>query len=160
MDHEAKTELMSVVDGLSPEARASIASLREDQVILLHFGLGGYIRNQIRQGRLPALFRWSRTQVPEHVKHLDDVTFPIHVEVWRLVNDASTPVDHQSCPDCLSRLYFKICSISARFMRPAVRRKAKWPEPHGGRAWEFSCAAAVRQVAWECQSADHDALVF
>jgi hypothetical protein len=91
MDHEAKTELMSIVDGLSPEGRASIASLREDQVIRLHFGLGMYIRNQIRQGRLQALFRWSRTQVPEHVKSLDDVTFPIIVEVWRLVNDAPAP---------------------------------------------------------------------
>lgn len=90
MDHEAKTELMSIVDGLSLEARASIASLREDQVILLHHGLGMYIRNQIRHNRLSALFRWSRTQVPEHVKHLDDVTFPILVEVWRVVNDAST----------------------------------------------------------------------
>jgi hypothetical protein len=64
MDHEAKIELMPIVDGLSPEGRASISSLREDQVMRLHFGLGMYIRNQIRQGRLPALFRWSRTQVP------------------------------------------------------------------------------------------------
>jgi hypothetical protein len=60
MDHEAKTELMSIVDGLSPKGRASIASLREDQVSKLHFGFGLYIRNQIRQGRLQALFRWSR----------------------------------------------------------------------------------------------------
>jgi hypothetical protein len=91
MDHEAKAELISIFDGLSPEGRAAIASLREDQVIKLHFGLGLYIRNQIRQGRLQALFRWSRTQVPEHVKNLDDVTFPILVEVWRLVIDTPAP---------------------------------------------------------------------
>jgi hypothetical protein len=42
MDYEAETELMSIVDGLSPEGRASIASLREDQVTQLHFGLGVY----------------------------------------------------------------------------------------------------------------------
>jgi hypothetical protein len=44
MDLEAETELKSIVDGLSPEGRASIASLREDWVTQLHFGLGVYIR--------------------------------------------------------------------------------------------------------------------
>jgi hypothetical protein len=89
MDHEAKAELMSIVVGLSTEARASIAGLREDQIILLHHELGMYIRNRIRHDRLSALLRWSRTQVPEHVKDLDDVMFPILVEIWRLVKNGS-----------------------------------------------------------------------
>jgi hypothetical protein len=54
MDHEAKTKLMSIVDRLSMEARAFIASLPEDHVMRLHLRLGTYIRNQIRRGRLPA----------------------------------------------------------------------------------------------------------
>jgi hypothetical protein len=99
MDHEAKTELMSIVDGLSPEGRASIANLREDQVMRLHFGLGMYIRNQIRQGRLPALFRWSQTQVPGHMRHFDDVTFPILVEVWKLVNTPPPVAEKNYRPD-------------------------------------------------------------
>ena len=45
---------MSIVDGLSMEARAFIASLAEDHGTRLHQRLGTYIRNQIRRGRLPA----------------------------------------------------------------------------------------------------------
>jgi hypothetical protein len=96
VDDEAKAELMSIVDGLSPDARTSIAALPEERVIKLHFGLGAYIRNQIRQGGLRALYRWSRTQVPEDVKHFDSVTWPIVVEVWRAVKSSSNAISAKS----------------------------------------------------------------
>lgn len=90
MDHEAKIELKSIVDGLSTEDRAFIAGLPEDGVVFhLHFGLGTYIRNQIRQGEFPALFRWSQTQLPELIGDLDDLTEPILLEIWRLVQESS-----------------------------------------------------------------------
>ena len=91
MDEDAHRELMSIIERLTADDRAYIAGLEESQVIRLHHGFGTYIRNQIRAGELRALFRWSRTQVPVDVRHFDDVTWPIVMEVWRTVKAPPAP---------------------------------------------------------------------
>ena len=83
MDQQAKRELMSIIDGLSAESRECIATLPEDRVNRLHFGLGTYIRNEHRQGRLTALFRWARTQISKEEMSFDSLSRPILLEVWR-----------------------------------------------------------------------------
>ena len=91
MDDEARQDLMSIVDRLTADDRAYIAGLEESQVIRLHMGLGMAIRNRIRAGALQALFRWSHSQVPDDVRHFDDVTWPIVLEVWRTVRIPAGP---------------------------------------------------------------------
>ena len=88
VDEEAKRELISVIDALSAEDRAFIANLREGGLYRLHHGLGTYIRNQFRQGGLPALFRWSRSQLSV-VNHFDDLSGPILREIWRVLRTSS-----------------------------------------------------------------------
>jgi hypothetical protein len=83
LDEQAERELMSIIDGLSTEVREFIATLREDRVNRLHFGLGMYIRNQHRQGGLTTLFRWARTQISEEEISLDSSSWPILLEVWK-----------------------------------------------------------------------------
>jgi len=88
MDEEARTELNIIIEGLTPRDRAFIATLAENEVIRLHFGLGTWIRNQMRHGKMKALLRWSRTQVPER-PHFDDLSWPILVEVWKTLRSSS-----------------------------------------------------------------------
>ena len=83
MDQHAKQELMSIVDELSAEDRAFIASFSEDKIIRLHHGLGTYIRNANRGGRFGALFRWAETQLGTERRSFDALSWPILVEVWR-----------------------------------------------------------------------------
>ena len=89
MDEEAKPELVSIIAGLPTDSRQYIANLAEDQVIRLHHGLGTYIRNQYRHGRFRALFRWAGTQMPAEEKHLDSLSWPILLEVWKQVSASS-----------------------------------------------------------------------
>src|SRR5215471_6092949 len=53
-----------------------------------HFGLGTWIRNQMRHGKMKSLLRWSRTQLPER-HHFDDLSWPILVEVWKTLRSSS-----------------------------------------------------------------------
>jgi hypothetical protein len=95
MDHEARVELMPLIEGLTDQARTYIASLPEQHVILLHHGFGMGVRNEIRAGGLWALFRWSQTQVPHDVHHFDNVTWPIIYEVWKTLRLSVVPTPGQ-----------------------------------------------------------------
>lgn len=85
MDEEARLQLLSIIQRISPEDRRRIADLPEDQVFTLHFGLGMGIRNMIRSGELAALYRWSRAQVPREFGDLDEFAWPIVPEVWKVL---------------------------------------------------------------------------
>jgi hypothetical protein len=89
VDEQAKRELTSIIDGLSAESREFIAALPEDRVGRLHFGLGVYIRNEHRQGRLTALFRWARTQISKEPMSFDSLSRPILREVWKQVKSSA-----------------------------------------------------------------------
>jgi hypothetical protein len=85
MDEEARLQLMSIIDRIPPGERRTIAELSEERVILLHHGLGMFIRNMIRSGELGALFRWSCAQAPGEPRSLDSLAWPILLEVWKVL---------------------------------------------------------------------------
>lgn len=92
MTPEAYAEIIVIVDDLSIEERTFVSALPEElDVILLHHSIGTGIRNRVRSGEIPALFAWSRTQIPAHVGHLDDVTWPIVLAVWRTLKGDRLP---------------------------------------------------------------------
>jgi len=88
---EAYAEMAGIIDALSIEERTFVSALPEADVILLHHGIGTGIRNRVRSGEIPALFVWSRTQVSAHVGHLDDMTWPIVLAVWRSLKGKPLP---------------------------------------------------------------------
>jgi hypothetical protein len=87
MDDDARRELASIIDRLSLKARRAISQTPEENLIILHHGLGTAIRNRIRAGELRALFRWSCAQVP-HARSLDDRAWPIIVEIGRVLRSS------------------------------------------------------------------------
>ncbi len=89
MDKEARAQLQSIIDAISPADRLEIAKLPHDLVILLHRGLGTLIRNRIRAGELGALFHWSCDKATGGGKSLDDVSWPILVAVWTALRSSS-----------------------------------------------------------------------
>lgn len=82
MDEAARLQLMSIIDRIPLEDKRAIAEMPRECAILLHHGLGTWIRNLIRSGELSALFRWSCDQVPD-AGSLDDMAWPIIFEVWK-----------------------------------------------------------------------------
>jgi len=55
LEAAAARELAGLIGGLRPDDCARIAGLAKDELSLLHFGLGLYVRNQIYDNKLPAL---------------------------------------------------------------------------------------------------------
>ena len=90
MDAEARAQLQSIIDGISPAERLEVAKLPRNHVIRLHHGLGTLIRNRFRAGELRALFLWSRSQTSDEDRSLDGLSWPILVAVWTIL---------RSCPE-------------------------------------------------------------
>jgi len=85
LNDEARAELEAIIDRLSGASRDHIRTLEEGRVTgALRFTLGMDIRNRIRHGEIPALFRWSSAQLPEKI-HFDDLSGPILKEIWRVL---------------------------------------------------------------------------
>ena len=90
MDVEARAQLQSIIDALSPASRLYVAELPRENIILMHHGLGTHIRNRHRHGELRELFLWSRSQINDEVRSLDDLSWPILVTVWTSLRSFST----------------------------------------------------------------------
>lgn len=82
LPQKARQELMSIVGDLSAANKAAIVLVAEEDLIQLHHGLGTGIRNQFRHNKIPALFKWSKSQTPD-AKHLDDFSMPVIAEIWK-----------------------------------------------------------------------------
>lgn len=85
MEEEARIQLQTIIDGIPAPDRLAIAGLPRERVISLHRTLGRWIRNRYRSGEFVALFRWSRSQLPDHLRSMDDLSEPILVEIWRIL---------------------------------------------------------------------------
>jgi hypothetical protein len=90
LDEAAKAELATVINGFSVESRAYVLALEEQDIILLHRGLGAGIRNEFRANRLPALSRWARTQIGAEPPSFDALSYPVLVEIWRAVRETES----------------------------------------------------------------------
>jgi hypothetical protein len=89
VDQEARFQLHSIIERLSPEDRLMIANLPRERVISLHHGLGTAIRNRIRAGELGALARWSKAQIGDQKLSFDALSWPILLQVWDTVRSSS-----------------------------------------------------------------------
>ena len=85
MEQEARIQLQTIIDSIPPLDRLAIARLPREQVISLHFTLGMWIRNRYRSGEFAALFRWSRSQLPDDLRSMDDLSEPILLEIWSIL---------------------------------------------------------------------------
>jgi hypothetical protein len=86
MNYAARQELNALIDDMSSADRAFIAGLGEGALIDLHFGLGLFIRNEIRQNRLPALYKWVRAEGGNPFQHDDDQSDMIITLIWKSLN--------------------------------------------------------------------------
>jgi len=89
MDVEARAQLQSIIDALSPASRLYVAKLPREHIILMHHGLGTHIRNRHRAGELKALILWSRSQIYDEALSLDALSWPILVAVWTALRSFS-----------------------------------------------------------------------
>ena len=89
MDAEARAQLQSIIDALSPAVRLDVAKLPREHVILMHHGLGTLIRNQLRHGELRELSLWSRSQIGDDPLSLDALSGPILVALWSTLRSSS-----------------------------------------------------------------------
>jgi len=89
MDVEARAQLQSIIDALSPASRLYVAELPREHIVLMHHGLGTHIRNRFRANELRALLLWSRSQINDEARSLDDLSWPILVAVWAALHPSS-----------------------------------------------------------------------
>jgi hypothetical protein len=80
MDEQAYLQLRSIIDQIPNEDQREIVALPAERIILLHHGLGTWIRNLVRSGEVGGLFRWACNQAPD-AKNLDEMVWPIIREV-------------------------------------------------------------------------------
>ena len=70
MDVEARAQLQSIIDALSPAVRLEMTKLPREHVTLMHHGIGTLIRNRHRHGELKELFLWSRSRTDVEARSL------------------------------------------------------------------------------------------
>ena len=87
MDVEARAQLRSIIDALSPASRLYVAKLPREHIILMHHGLGTHIRNRFRANELKALLLWSSGQPDVDAGSLDGLSWPVLVAVWTVLLD-------------------------------------------------------------------------
>ena len=91
MEERAHAELITIIAGLKEADRAYIVALDQSEILRLHHGLGRFIRNEMRGGKLPALCKWATALAQESQKPMsfDALSLPVLQEIWKSLGGCS-----------------------------------------------------------------------
>jgi hypothetical protein len=83
LDVRARRDIEALIELLKPEGRQSFRAMTEAELIRLHFSYGMWLRNQFRQNKFPALFRFCSEKTTPDTRSFDEISSLAIHEIWR-----------------------------------------------------------------------------